>query len=217
MSEIEVDNVMNPVADNTPENNNENKSIENNNENNSNENIIIEKKPINKLTKQERDIIVNNAKNGIDNKYYDVKLFKNGSTRIVLKKNNKKNDCNSNEVEDKISTKSYLSNDQFLMEHIIKLNSKVEHLRNKQKKLKRKYHKMKHDIYEETDDSEIISENIGHEAFKNEVNTNETNDTQTEVPQTEIAHTPENNINNENVYYKQPRGWRRYVKGSVML
>ena len=115
--------------------------------------LTIEKKPINQLTPSEKDIIINNAKNGIDNKYYDVKLFKNGNSRIVLKKNNDQNKSDKNK-SDINESKVYLSNDQFLVNYIIDLNTKVNNLKNKQKKLKRKYKRMKYDIYEDIDKDE---------------------------------------------------------------
>ena len=153
MSEIEV------ICDNIENKDIENNNIENNNtENNNNNNIIqIDKKPIKKLTNNEKDIIINNAKNGIENKYYDVLMFKNGNSRIIKKKYKGSDSIVS---EDKhISnitnpTSKILSNDQFLIEHIIELNNKFERLKNKQKKLKSKYRRMKYDIYDNIDNIE---------------------------------------------------------------
>ena len=197
MSEIEVEIDTNENKSN--ENNNENNSDKNNNENKSNENIIIEKKPINKLTKQEKDIIVNNARNNIENDYYDVVFYKNGNYRIVAKKLNKDKDNNKTLTNKKV----FLSNDQFLIEHIIDLNTKVERLRNKQKKLKRKYKTMKYDIYEQSDENENIpNENIPNENIPNE-NTYE----QTDVNDNSVNET----ISNKNMYIKPQRGWRSYI------
>ena len=95
--------------------------------------LTIEKKPINQLTPSEKDIIINNAKNGIDNKYYDVKLFKNGNSRIILKKNKVNTELSDKNKSDKNKSKVYLSNDQFLVNYIIDLNTKVNNLKNKQK------------------------------------------------------------------------------------
>ena len=193
MSEIEVicDNIENKNTENKDiENNNienkdienkdiENKNIENKNIENKNtipragnNNIIqIDKKPIKKLTNNEKDIIINNAKNGIENKYYDVLMFKNGNSRIIKKKYKGSDSIVS---EDKhISnitnpTSKILSNDQFLIEHIIELNNKFERLKNKQKKLKSKYRRMKYDIYDiiDSEDVNIESEPVGSDTYK---------------------------------------------------
>ena len=57
-----------------------------------NHNILDKQKPVElkdvkKLTSEEREQIISNFKNGIDNEFYDVKTLKNGTTRIVKKKN----------------------------------------------------------------------------------------------------------------------------------
>ena len=88
MTEIEV------VCDDIENKNTENKDTENKDIENKdtipkagmNAIIQVDKKPIKKLTNNEKDIIINNAKNGIENQYYDVLMFKNGNSRIVKKK-----------------------------------------------------------------------------------------------------------------------------------
>ena len=44
---------------------------------------IVERKQIVDLNDDEKAIIVNNARNGLDQPYYDVKLFKNCKYRII--------------------------------------------------------------------------------------------------------------------------------------
>ena len=46
----------------------------------------IESKNVNELTDDERAIIIANAKNGVNQLYYDVKFFRNGKHRIIRKK-----------------------------------------------------------------------------------------------------------------------------------
>lgn len=115
---------------------------------------IIENKAVNELNDVERAVIVANAKNGVDMPFFDVKFFGNGKYRIVKKKPVKttisqkviKNNPSNND------NKVYYTNDQLLMEHIIELNSKVDKLMTKHKKLKRKYQTLSADIY--VDDNE---------------------------------------------------------------
>ena len=117
----------------------------------------IENKPINELSDIERAVIVANAKNGIDMPFFDVKFFGNGKYRIVKKKPVKPSTSqkvikasvsNSPDIKDP-DRKVYYTNDQLLMEHIIELNSKVDKLMTKHKKLKRKYQSLSADIYVE--------------------------------------------------------------------
>ena len=126
---------------------------------------IIENKPINELSDVERAVIVANAKNGIDMPFFDVKFFGNGKYRIVKKKPVKPStsqkvikasNSNNPDIKDP-DRKVYYTNDQLLMEHIIELNSKVDKLMTKHKKLKRKYQSLSADIYVE-DNEEIHNE-----------------------------------------------------------
>ena len=119
---------------------------------------IVDRKQIVDLTDDERAIIVNNARNGYDQPYYDVKLFKNGKYRIIKKKET------APSVAQKVITstntpekekKAYYSDNQLLFEHIIELNAKVDKLMTKHKKLKRKYQTLQNDIYADEDEISV--------------------------------------------------------------
>ena len=119
---------------------------------------IVDRKQIVDLTDDERAIIVNNARNGFDQPYYDVKLFKNGKYRIIKKKET------TPSVAQKVITstntpekekKAYYSDNQLLFEHIIELNAKVDKLMTKHKKLKRKYQSLQNDIYADEDEISV--------------------------------------------------------------
>lgn len=134
---------------------------------------IIENKAVNELNDVERAVIVANAKNGVDMPFFDVKFFGNGKYRIVKKKPVKptisqkviKNNPSNND------NKVYYTNDQLLMEHIIELNSKVDKLMTKHKKLKRKYQTLSADIY--VDDNEEANESPPSTENKNKTTSNE--------------------------------------------
>ena len=134
---------------------------------------IIENKAVNELNDVERAVIVANAKNGVDMPFFDVKFFGNGKYRIVKKKPVKptisqkviKNNPSNND------NKVYYTNDQLLMEHIIELNSKVDKLMTKHKKLKRKYQTLSADIY--VDDNEETNETPPSTENKNKTTSNE--------------------------------------------
>lgn len=139
--------------------------IENSSEMSQSQNILDKQKPVElkdvkKLTSEEREQIISNFKNGIDNEFYDVKTLKNGTTRIVKKKNKSQSLSNKlisgrkdNEQFVK-PEKKYLSNEQLLMEHIIELNTQMNKLKNKQKKLKNKYKGIKRDLYVDVDEND---------------------------------------------------------------
>ena len=131
----------------------------------------VELKDVKKLTSEEREQIISNFKNGIDNEFYDVKTLKNGTTRIVKKKNKSQSLSNKlisgqspSGLHDRSSSKDneqfvkpekkYLSNEQLLMEHIFELNTQMNKLKNKQKKLKNKYKGIKRDLYVDVDEND---------------------------------------------------------------
>ena len=138
---------------------------ENSSEMSQSQNILDKQKPVElkdvkKLTSEEREQIISNFKNGIDNEFYDVKTLKNGTTRIVKKKNKSQSLSNKlisgrkdNEQFVK-PEKKYLSNEQLLMEHIFELNTQMNKLKNKQKKLKNKYKGIKRDLYVDVDEND---------------------------------------------------------------
>ena len=115
--------------------------------------IVIPAKRIDELTDKDREILISNARNGIDNPFYNVKLYKNGSTRICKKKkqplSNQVVTSNGERVVQNQSgqQKVYLTNDQLIWEHIFELESKYNNLYRKHKKLKSKYN----DLYIEDD------------------------------------------------------------------
>ena len=135
-----------------------------------NHNILDKQKPVElkdvkKLTSEEREQIISNFKNGIDNEFYDVKTLKNGTTRIVKKKNKSQSlsnklisgltNCSLSLLDERsCPEKKYLSNEQLLMEHIIELNTQMNKLKNKQKKLKNKYKGIKRDLYVDVDEND---------------------------------------------------------------
>ena len=132
------------------------------NQNKTNKTKFVDKKRIPDLSSDERDIILNNYRNGIDQPYYDVKLFKNGSTRIIKKKTadpttsqrviNSSKQIDSTPAAIDSNQKTYYTDNQLLFEHIIELNSKIDKLMIKHKKLKKKYNQIQNDLYLSDDD-----------------------------------------------------------------
>ena len=123
---------------------------------------FVEKKQIVDLTDDEKALIVANAKNGLDQPNFSVKFFKNGKYRILKKKEqaptvSQKIISSNAESTKQPEKKVFYSDNQLLFEHIIELNSKVDRLMQKHKKLKRKYQTLQNDIYVD-DDEDVIHE-----------------------------------------------------------
>ena len=105
-------------------------------------------KKISELSKEEKDVIINNAKQGVENQFYKVSFFKNGSTRITKKKQPKE------QTAQKIIKQRapVMTTEQLLMEHVIGLETQLGILHEKHKKLKGKYKKIYQDVYVDEDD-----------------------------------------------------------------
>ena len=142
-----------------------NKKIDDTSSETKQETKFVENKSIKSLTDDERAIIIANAKSGIEQPNFDVKFFSNGNFRIIKRKQVKPsvsqkviNADDENSLDKQIQDKKiYYTNDQLLIEHIIELNSKVDKLMSKHKKLKRKYQTLCTDLY--VDDNDNINEN----------------------------------------------------------
>ena len=123
---------------------------------------FVDKKQIVDLTDDEKALIVANAKNGLDQPNFSVKFFKNGKYRILKKKEqaptvSQKIISSNAERTKQPEKKVFYSDNQLLFEHIIELNSKVDRLMQKHKKLKRKYQTLQNNICVD-DDEDVIHE-----------------------------------------------------------
>ena len=121
--------------------------------------VTITRKKITDLTEQERAKLISDAQNGIENEFYNVKLLKNGSTRISLKKQTKAQELiKENESNPERSaptpTTRYLTDNQLLFEHIINLESQYNKLRAKHKKLKKRYNDLEGYLYADDSDDD---------------------------------------------------------------
>ena len=141
---------------------------------------FVEKKSINSLSEDERALIIANAKNGVDQPYFNVKFFKNGKTQITKKKETPQT------VSKKITSQKtppkkesqvyaqalsrpavYYTDNQLLFEHIIELNAKVDRLTQKHKKLKRRYQTLQDDLYIDSE-TEFTTGNDSEEIHQEE-------------------------------------------------
>ena len=118
----------------------------------------IPRKRITELTEDEKQQLIANAKNGIDNENYNVRFFKNGNTHITLKKQTKAqeliklNETNSEKIT--LPSSRYLTDNQLLFEHIINLETQYGKLHAKHKKLKKRYNELEGYLYADDSDDE---------------------------------------------------------------
>ena len=125
--------------------------------------INITRKKVSELTEAERNQLIQDAQNNIENPFFNVKMFKNGSTRICLRKQSTAQKV-LNEAYEIQSTptpsqsKRYYTDNQLLMEHLINLETSFNELRTKHKKLKKRYNELEGYLY--ADDEEPQSTQI---------------------------------------------------------
>ena len=126
-------------------------------------------KKITDLTDEEKKQIIADIKAGKDNEHYELKEFKNGTSRIVKKKTksfvekalaatkqsssgqspSSESAITNNEAKGNLDTdKVYLTNDQLMNQRLIELEVKYAKLENKYKKQK----KRANDIYDDIEE-----------------------------------------------------------------
>ena len=131
----------------------------------------VDRKNVNQLTNEERELIVNNAKEGIEQPNYDVMFFKNGNYRIIKKKQQRPSVSQKiieKQTPTQSNTPSYYTDNQLLYEHIIELTARMERLTAKHKKLKNRYKELQQDIYLDENDNEPVNKNFDEENTNNE-------------------------------------------------
>ena len=112
------------------------------------------------LTKAQRSKLIQDSEAGIENQYFKVQQMRNGTTRIVKRSNPLNNDAESAERDiNNRYTGKRLTTEQLLLEHVLDLERKYEVMRQKHKKLKKRYNRLETDIYD-SDDEPIAAEDI---------------------------------------------------------
>ena len=112
------------------------------------------------LTKAQRSKLIQDSEAGIENQYFKVQQMRNGTTRIVKRSNPLNSDAESagRDINNRYTGKR-LTTEQLLLEHVLDLERKYEIMRQKHKKLKKRYNRLETDIFD-SDDEPIAAENI---------------------------------------------------------
>ena len=118
--------------------------------------LTIQRKKVSELNDAERLQLINDAKQGIENEIFGVKLFKNGNSRITLKKQTKAQELiksnSSNQTKLSAPSSKFLTDNQLLYEHIINLETQFNKLHSKHKKLKHRYNELESYLYADDED-----------------------------------------------------------------
>ena len=106
------------------------------------------------LTKAQRSKLIQDSEAGIENQYFKVQQMRNGTTRIVKRSNPLNSDAESagRDISNRYTGKR-LTTEQLLLEHVLDLERKYEIMRQKHKRLKKRYNKLETDIYDSDDEA----------------------------------------------------------------
>ena len=130
------------------------------------------------LTSDERTLILKNYVDGKENDNFTVHQLKNGSLSIKRKRTGKVKSLDDAVIKNVTNTSNKsgrnMTNEQMLIQNIIDMEKRLEKESLKRKLLKRKYKKMKSDIY--VDDEENENEIIISPNDVNDNNNNESDD-----------------------------------------
>ena len=111
------------------------------------------------LTKAQRSKLIQDSEAGIENNYFKVQQMRNGTTRIVRRSNPLTASASTESKINERYTGKRLTTEQLLMEHVLELERKYEIMRQKHKRLKKRYNKLETDIFD-SDDEPIAAEDI---------------------------------------------------------
>ena len=184
------------------------------------EGIEVEEEPlqikaskVKDLTVEEKARLISEAKNGVENPFFKVKFYKNGSSRIIKRK--QPVEQTSTKIINKNS--SALTTEQLLMEHVIGLESQLATLRQKHKNLKKNYKSLYQDVY--VDEEGIFKEEIPPEGGQStSINT---------TPMTNALNENQDNTVNKNecsesfsqqpiFYNRNTKGWRARIAKNMI-
>ena len=169
--------------------------------------INITKKKTKELTEDEKKQILEDARNGIENEFFEVKSTKTGKPRIVVRRTTLSEQFirEANESQPRELPRKYITDNQLLLEHVINLETSFNKLRSKHKKLKKRYNELEGYLYNDNDDDD----NDNDEAPK-------TNLSQTEKQQNNINEQPQEQEppqqpqpQPQQVQYRYVKSWRQ--------
>ncbi|KAH0787380.1 hypothetical protein GPJ56_008575 [Histomonas meleagridis] len=96
------------------------------------------------------------------------------------------------------------------MEHIIELNSRLDKLTGKHKKLKKKYHRLKNDIYIDAEEIPSVEQTLNDEQVSLEARNSQGSEQKEDI----VSSEPQVSSERQEQVYNVPvqRGWRARVQ-----
>ena len=177
----------------------------------------LEYKAVSKLTKDEKDYLINLYKNGGEDEFFKVNFYKNGTNKITRKKQPPKYNTSrrmleksqaqlNDKLNDELSRQNrILSNEQLLMEHVIDLETKYATLYQKHKKLKKNYKELRQDIYQDEDEEIEITPEEARELEQKQQKHNEEKQQKQPEPEPEPQQPQYEEPQQQNNYYYEPQ------------
>ena len=108
------------------------------------------------MTEDEKRQLIDDARKGIKNPYFEVKPTKTGKPRISVRRTTLSEQLidDANEHQPIQLPRKYLTDNQLLLEHVINLETSFNKLHSKHKKLKKRYNELEGYLYNDKDDGD---------------------------------------------------------------
>lgn len=169
-------------------------------------------KAVKKLSKDERDMLMNKFNNHEEDPYFKVIRMSDGGIRITKRKIPLNTDIKevqkmrSSAIENKY--KNRLTNEQLIMEHLFDLETRFEAMRLKHKKLKKRYNELESQIYENVDehddDVKVVREDKDEQEVKQYVEDEPKTTSEKTQNVSEQSEQPQSR-------YRVKKSWRDYI------
>lgn len=183
--------------------------------------VKLEYKQVSKLTQEEKDYLIDLYKNGGEDEFYKVYFYKNGTNKIVKKKQPPKYNTTKRLLQqaqlEQANKTPMMTTEQILMEHVIDLEAKYATLYQKHKKLKKNYKSLHEDIYCDSDDDyrQVNKPSEENEAQQQEQEQTDTQNETSQEPQQEQPQTHHEHNEFQNNYINRLRrpqkGYRKMM------
>ena len=115
------------------------------------------------LSKAQRQKLLDEYDAGVENEYFKLHRLKNGTMRITRRTNPLTGGASTEAKINEKYTGKRLTTEQLLLEHVLDLERKYEIMRQKHKKLKKRYNKLEDDIFDSDSDEPIEAESISRQ------------------------------------------------------
>ena len=126
---------------------------------------------VKQLSKSQRSKVIEDFEKGVDNPYFKVNRLKNGTYRVNKRSTPLSSEpseavARANERIEKRTAGMRLTTEQLLLEHMFELERRLEGMRMKHKKLKKRYNKLESDIFSDDEEPSAVPLNALPDALE---------------------------------------------------